>query len=176
MLQTRFYGLMVEDAMTAESSEGGLARLRLEARRDVKELRSEFRGSRRFVIGYWTRNLLQLIIALAYLYWILSGSHDRFWEFNGKKGEVFSYINYMKCKLIEVKLFSTSPRDHHDCEKCIFRGISFTYAGALHLHYSPQSFLRLHSGFFHLPGNNIYLCIRFALPTLRWYSMKTTFL
>jgi hypothetical protein len=111
MMQTRFYALMVEDAMTAESSEGGLARLRLEARRDVKELRSEFRGSSRFVVGYWTRNLLQLVMAVAYLAWIIFGSHGRFWELNDNSGEnsnILDYINYMKCQLLDVCIYTPS--------------------------------------------------------------------
>ena len=61
--QAKFYSLLVEDSLSADS----LDELHRETRRDIKETRAAFRGSRGFVVGFWMMTIVKLTISALYL-------------------------------------------------------------------------------------------------------------
>ncbi len=95
---------MVEDSLSTES----LDVLHRESRRDIKEMRSAFRDSKSFLLGFWAKSLLKLVTSLLFLAWLLWGSQDKMWTSDGG----LSYVNYLNCTLDGVDLTCIIPHTH----------------------------------------------------------------
>ena len=93
----KFYALLVEDTVNVEE----LNVMHKESRRDIKELRNEFRDSKSFYVAFVIKNLLELFLSLGFAAYICLKAYGTIYEC-GSDG--CTYLNYMPCELTNVRL------------------------------------------------------------------------
>lgn len=102
----RFYALLVEDIV----NKNDLYQIHLEARRDIKELRNEFRNSSSFLIGYVTKNLIELLCAVGFGVWLVLASFGNIFEL--KENFEFHILSFESCQLVGVAFSCIVPNTH----------------------------------------------------------------
>ena len=83
-----------------------LQQMHLENRRDIKEMRNEFRNSKSFVVGYTVKTLLELFVSVAFEFWILYKGWGNIFSCEG--GDC-SYINFIDCTICRCGASASGP-------------------------------------------------------------------
>ena len=92
----KFYSLLVEDTMNTED----MAAMHKENRRDIKELRNEFRGSKSFFVAFLVKLLCELLVSVLYGCWLLFRSWGTTFDCGLDEGSLgCMYLSYMDCTL-----------------------------------------------------------------------------
>ena len=74
--------------------------MHLENRRDIKEMRNEFRGTKGYVVAYTIKTVVELLISVAFEFWIVWKGYGNIYTCDAEAG--CTYINYKPCIVEEV--------------------------------------------------------------------------
>ncbi|TRY63839.1 hypothetical protein TCAL_15258 [Tigriopus californicus] len=106
MKMQRFYALLVEDIV----NKNDLFQIHREARRDIKELRNEFRASNSFLIGFVTKNVIELLSAVGFGVWLVLASFGNIFELKGDFE--LQVLSFESCQLVGVDFSCIVPNTH----------------------------------------------------------------
>ncbi len=85
----KFYNLLIDNNVNVDD----LGTMLRENRKDVKEMRNEFRASRSFAVVYTLKALFKIIVSALYCFYIVSEAYGKIYECEGIDCRFLSYKN-----------------------------------------------------------------------------------